>query len=695
MSVVFITEKPSVAREYRKILHVSDGDGGKGYYEGQSSVMNANTIITWAVGHLVSLCTPDKQNPDWAGQWSKSKLPMIPDNYKYAPIEGTADQFHNVKSVYTRSDIDCIYYAGDSGREGIYIQALIRNQIFKSNAKCKEKVVWISSFSEPAILEGIKTAKPYSEYQNMVDSGYARAISDWLIGMNFTQGFTLTSNKLINTGRVITPTLAIIVNRQNEIDNFKKTDFYGVQASNGAAWKVVKGSRFFESDLLYNDNGFIKQSDAEKLVAECNGDKSLKVDKAEVKEKKEYAPHPFSLLDLQVYCSKFLKMSPDVTLKIAQSLYENKYTTYPRTDTNFLDTKTQAELKNHGYNIPDRYVDDSKVTDHYAIIPDVNGRGLSSDTDLLSGAERTVYDIIEKRFLDLMKPAFIYDAVSIAYKHSCGEYFFIGFKNVKTLGWREGQNVDTTQTPVPAEGSIVPVDEFTIRNMETKPPVPFTTDTLLQAMDNAGRFVEDDALKKQLKACKGIGTPATRSEIIKRLADKQFIVLDKKQKVAPTAFGMKVIPIIAKYDETLVSPVKTAEMEMQLERIANGELALDDYLAEINEYVRSTTKTILANQDTTFASDRGGSGATYKCPKCGGDVVHGKFGWYCKTTPKCGFYPKQKVFGHELSDKAVEALLSGKQTSFTANGRKTIVLPEIIEKEYNGKTYYNWQTKNG
>ena len=696
MSIVFITEKPSVAREYRKILHVSDSDGGKGYYEGQSSVMNANTIITWAVGHLVSLCTPDKQNPDWAGNWSKSKLPMIPDKYKYAPIEGTADQFHNVKSVYTRSDIDCIYYAGDSGREGIYIQALIRNQIFKSNPKCKEKVVWISSFSEPAILEGIKTAKPYSEYQNMVDSGYARAISDWLIGMNFTQGFTLTSNKLINTGRVITPTLAMIVNRQNEIDNFKKTDFYGVQASNGAAWKVVKGSRFFESDLLYNDNGFIKKSDAEKLVAGCNGDKSLKVDKAEVKEKKEYAPHPFSLLDLQVYCSKFLKMSPDVTLKIAQSLYENKYTTYPRTDTNFLDTKTQADLKNHGYNIPDRYVDDSKVTDHYAIIPDVNGRGLSSDTDLLSGEEKTVYEIIEKRFLDLMKPAFIYDAVSITYKHSCGEFFFIGFKNVKALGWREGQNVDTTQTPVPAEGSIVPVDEFTIRNMETKPPVPFTTDTLLQAMDNAGRFVEDDALKKQLKACKGIGTPATRSEIIKRLADKQFIVIDKKQKVAPTEFGMKVIPIIAKYDETLVSPVKTAEMEMQLERIANGELTIDDYLAEINEYVRSTTKNILANQDTTFASERGGgSGATYKCPKCGGDVVHGKFGWYCKTTPKCGFYPQQKVFGHELTEKAVEALLSGKQTSFTANGKKTIVLPEITEREYNGKTYYNWQTKNG
>lgn len=694
MSIVFITEKPSVAREYRKVLGISDSDGKKGYYEGHSSVMGGNTIVTWAVGHLVSLCTPDKQNPEWAGNWSKSKLPMIPEKYKYAPLEGTADQYHNVKSVYTRSDVDCIYYAGDSGREGIYIQALIRNQIFKSKPKCDEKVVWISSYSEPSILQGIKDAKPYSDYQNMVDSGYARAISDWLIGMNFTQGFTLTSNKLINTGRVITPTLAMIVGRQNEIDNFTKTFFYGLQASNGAAWKAVEGSRFFESDLLYNENGFLKEADAEKLVAECNGDKKLTASKVEVKEKREYAPHPFSLLDLQVYCSKNLKMSPDMTLKIAQSLYENKYTTYPRTDTKFLDTKTQADLKKHGYDIPDRYVDDSKVTDHYAIIPDVNGRGLSNDTALLSGDEKKVYDIIEKRFLDLMKPAFVFDAVSVAYKHSCGEYFFIGFKNVKALGWREGQKVDMTQTAVPAEGSVIAVDEFTIRNMETKPPVPFTTDTLLQAMDNAGRFVEDDALKKQLKACKGIGTPATRAEVIKRLADKGFIIIDSKQKVTPTEFGMKVVPIITKYDETLVSPVKTAEMEMQLERIASGELNINDYLAEINEYVRTTTKTILANQDTTFASERGsGDSPTYKCPKCGGDVVHGKFGWYCKA--KCGFFPKQKIFGYELKEKQVEALLSGKQTSFTANGRKTIVLPQITEREYKGKTYYNWQTKNG
>ena len=360
MSIVFITEKPSVAAEYRSVLKLKDSSKSKGYYEDYSPVMNSNVIITWAVGHLVSLCTPDKQNPDWAGNWSKSKLPMIPENYKYAPLAGTKDQYDVVKSLYTREDIDCIYYAGDSGREGIYIQALIRNQIFKKPPKCDEKVVWISSFSETAILEGIKTAKPYSAYQNMVNSGYARAISDWLIGMNFTQGFTLTSNKLINTGRVITPTLAMIVNRQNEIDNFKKTFFYGVQTDNGITWKAVKGSKFFESDLLYNENGFLKKDDADKLTTECNQDKKLTVADVKVKETPEYAPYLFSLADLQTFCSKAFHYSPAKTLEIAQTLYEAKFTTYPRTDSKFLDTKTQKDLASHGYNIPNRYVNDKK-----------------------------------------------------------------------------------------------------------------------------------------------------------------------------------------------------------------------------------------------------------------------------------------------------------------------------------------------
>lgn len=691
MSIVFITEKPSVAKEYRNVLEINDNERSKGYYEGESPVMKDNVIVTWAVGHLVSLCTPDKQNPDWAGAWSKTKLPMIPDKYKYTPLSGTKDQYDVVKSLYTRNDISCIYYAGDSGREGIYIQALIRNQIFKTKPKCDEKVVWISSFSKTAILEGIKTAKPYSTYQNMVNSGYARAISDWLIGMNFTQGFTLTSNKLINTGRVITPTLAMIVNRQAEIDKFTKTYFYGVQTESGITWKVVKGSAYFESDDLYNENGFLRKEDAEKLTAKCNGDKKLTVADVKVKETPEYAPFMFSLADLQTYCSKAFHFSPAKTLEIAQTLYEAKYTTYPRTDSRYLDTKTQADLASHGYNIPNRYVDDNKVTDHYAIIPDVNGLGFSKSVNSLDDDELKVYKAIEKRFLDTMKPAFMYDAVSITYKHSCGEFFFEAFRNVKQLGWREGEKgIDVTQRSVPQNGNTLPVKEFSIRNMETKPPVPFTTGSLITAMEKAGSLVDDADARKILKESKGIGTPATRSGIIERLIDKKFIEVDDKQKITPTDFGKAVVPMIAKYDETLVSPMKTADMESKLEAIASGELSYEEYLKEISQYVRQTTTTILSTQDTTFASENGGSGETYSCPKCGGDVVYGKYGWYCKS--KCGFYPKQKVYGHELTDKQTESLLAGEKIVFTSNGKKTTVLPEIVEKPWNGKIYYNWRT---
>lgn len=691
MSIVFITEKPSVAKEYRNVLKLKDSDKNKGYFEDFSSVMNENVIITWAVGHLVSLCTPDKQNPEWSGAWSKSKLPMIPETYKYAPISNVKEQYDVVKSLYTRDDIDCIYYAGDSGREGIYIQALIRNQIFKNkNPKCSEKVVWISSFSETAILEGIKTAKPYTDYQNMIDSGYARAISDWLIGMNFTQGFTLTSNKLINTGRVITPTLAMIVNRQTEIDNFTKTYFYGIQTESGITWKAVEGSRYFKSDDLYNENGFLRKEDAEKLVSQCNGDKKLTIAEVKVKQTSEYAPNLFSLADLQTYCSKAFHYSPATTLEIAQRLYEGKYTTYPRTDSSFLDTKTQADLATHGYQIPNRYVDDKKVTDHYAIIPDVNGNGFSGSVSSLDKDEQQVYNAIEKRFLDTMKPPFLYDAVSITYRHSCGEFFFESFRNVKQLGWREGQKIDMTQRNVPQNGTTIPVEEFSIRNMETKPPVPFTTGTLITAMEKAGTLVDDADARKVLKESKGIGTPATRSAIIDRLISKKFIEVDKAQKITPTAFGKAVIPMIAKYDETLVSPMKTADMEMRLEAIVSGELSIDDFLKDINSYIRETTATILATQDTTFASENGGSGKTYKCPKCGGDVVFAKFGWYCKG--KCGFYPKQKVYGHELTDAQTESLLAGKTITFTSNGKKTTVHPEVCENTWNGKVYYNWRT---
>ncbi len=493
MSTIFITEKPSVAQEYRKVLQVQQQGKTDGYVEGFSPVMKTNVIITWAVGHLIEICKPEEQNKAWAGRWNKENLPMIPQAFKYKPQENTAEQFRIVKSLYTRKDIDCIYYAGDSGREGIYIQALIRNQIFKTAPKFSEKVVWIDSFTEQAILDGIKTAKPYTAYQPMIDSGYARAISDWLIGMNFTESFTLTSGTLINVGRVMTPTLAMVVNRQEEIDKFVKTDYYGVKADKFASWKAVEGSRYHETPLLYNETGFKKKEDADALASNCNTDPKLTVEQVKVQKKTEYAPYLFNLADLQAYCSKRFKISPAKTLEYAQSLYEKKFTTYPRTDCRFLSTAVASDLKAKGYTIPKRYVDDSKVTDHYAIIPTLQG-----NASTLTGTEKQVYDAIKKRFDDTMKPPFIYDAVSVTYLHRNGERFFESYRIIKQMGFKDN-NMDNEEnaeeiylkTTIPNKGDIISVNAFTTYNMETRPPSSYTTGSLILAMEKAGKLTAE------------------------------------------------------------------------------------------------------------------------------------------------------------------------------------------------------------
>lgn len=696
MSTVFITEKPSVAQEYRKVLKVqTNGTKTNGYIEGYSSVMKDNVIITWAVGHLIGICSPEEHNEDWKS-WKKESLPMIPHPFKYKPQGSTYDQFKVVKSVYTRSDIDCIYYAGDSGREGIYIQALIRNQIFKSAPKFPEKVVWIDSFTEEAILEGIRTAKPYSAYVPMVDSGYARAIDDWLIGMNLSRAFTITSGGYGNTvpvGRVMTPTLAMVVNRQEEIDNFVKTSYYGVKADDFAAWKAVEGTRFFESDDLYNENGFLKKEKAEALCSELGKDNSLTVDNVKVQTKTEYAPYLFNLADLQALCSRLFKISPAKTLEIAQTLYEKKYTTYPRTDCRFLSTAVQKELKQkHGYDIPKRYVDDSKITDHYAIIPTFEGNANS-----LSGLERSVYDVIYKRIMDTMKPPFIYDAVSIQYIHSTKEKFFEAFRIIKQTGFKgkldEEETGDVSNKPVPKKGDKVTVTSFHTYDMETRPPSAYTTGSLILAMEKAGKLIDDEELREQIKTC-GIGTSATRAGIIEKLVTDKFIEISKAQKVSPTERGKQIVRVVGKYDEALVSPVKTADMEQQLQAIAESSLTREQHSKDIADYLKETISNIFANNTDRIAGAEGSSGAgiSGKCPKCGGEVAKGKFGVYCKS--KCGMN-FAKVYGHELTETQIQKLLNGKEITYTVKGRKTTVLPEVAQNDWQGKTYYNWKTKSG
>lgn len=676
MSTIIITEKPSVAQEYRKVLKVSSQGKTDGYIEGHSPVLNTNVIITWAVGHLIAICSPEEHNEEWGGRWSKDKLPMIPQTFKYKPQQSTYKQFKIVKSLYTRKDIERIYYAGDSGREGIYIQALIRNQIFKTAPKFDERVVWIDSYTEQSILNGIKTAKPYSDYQPMIDSGYARAISDWLIGMNFTEGFTLTSGKLINTGRVMTPTLAMVVNRQEEIDNFTKTFYYGVKADNFASWKAVKGSKHYESDDLYNETGFLKEQNAKDLADDCNSSKELTIENVKVQTKTEYAPYLFNLADLQAYCSKSYHITPAQALSIAQSLYEKKFTTYPRTDCRFLSSAVAVDLKKQGYDVPKRYIDDSKVTDHYAIIPTFQG-----NASTLSGLEKQVYEAVLKRFMDTMKPPFVYDAVSVTYLHKNGERFFESFRIVKEQGFKEKvDDDDIVNKPIPNKGDAVHVNEFHTYEMETKPPVSYTTGSLILAMEKAGKLIEDEELREQIKTC-GIGTSATRASIIEKLTEKEFITVDKKQKIAPTEFGKKVIPIIAKYDETLISPVKTADMESKLHSIAEGELSEDAYLVELKDYVANMTNKILSeNHESLSSFSKGNSGVEHRCPCCNNVLKYGRYGWYCE----CKYSFSLEVCGHKMKESDLEDIISKGKTkaySFKSKAGKTFKAKLVLNKD--------------
>lgn len=690
MSIIFITEKPSVAQEYKKVLKVQPNGKTDGYIEGYSPIMKDNVIVTWAVGHLVTICPPEKQNEAWAGKWSIDNLPMIPQKFRYEPIKDTYNQFKIVKSLYLRKDIDTIYYAGDSAREGIYIQALIRSQIFQTPPKINEYVVWIDSYTENEILRGIREAKPYSHYQKMIDSGYARAMTDWLIGMNFTEAFTLTSGKLINTGRVMTPTLAMVVNRQKEIDNFVKTDFYGIKANDSIYWKAVEGSRYYESPLLYNENGFRKKEDALKLCMELNRDKKLTVNDVKVQTKTEYAPYLFNLADIQAYCSKIFKITPAKTLEIAQSLYEKKLTTYPRTDSRFLSTAVAAELKRMGYNIPKRYIDDSKVTDHYAIIPTFDG-----NPESLSGLEKSVYEAIKKRFEDTMKPPFIYDAISVTYIHKNGEYFFETFRKIKQMGYKEKAEEDNIKNkPIPRKGEVIPVASFDIRNLETKPPVPYTTGTLILAMEKAGNLIEDEELREKIKTC-GIGTSSTRAAIIEKLEKKEFITIDSKQRIAPTEFGKAVIPIIERFDETLISPIKTAEMEENLNEIVTGKLTLAENMKTVINYIISTTKKILQNNNERIEKANYESKITskkYNCPCCNQTLKVGRYGWYCD----CKFSFNLEICGHRMQESDLEDLITKGKTktySFTSKAGKKFKAKIVLDKEA-GKTTFEFDKNN-
>ena len=560
---LYIAEKPSVAQEFAKALKLKL-NRKDGYLESEEAV------VTWCVGHLVTMSYPEEYDPSLK-RWSLETLPFIPEQFKYEVIPAVAKQFKIVSGLLNRPDVDTIYVCTDSGREGEYIYRLVEQQ---AGVHGKERRrVWIDSQTEEEIVRGIREAKDLKEYDNLSASAYLRAKEDYLMGINFSRLLTLkygnsisnylhTKYSVISVGRVMTCVLGMVVRREREIREFVETPFYRVLSTIGEAeesfegeWKAVEGSRYFESFDLYKENGFKEREKAEELVAylEAPSPVTCQITAIEKKKEKKNPPLLFNLAELQNECSKRFKISPDETLRIVQELYEKKLVTYPRTDARVLSTAVAKEIhKNlnglmkyepavsylqeivsfgsHKGLAKTRYVNDKQITDHYAIIPTGQGIGALKSVSALSAK---VYDVIVKRFLSIFYPAAVYQKVSITTKVK-EESFFSNFKVLAEAGYLKVVNEENQSQEKSADqkmfervnalkkGMVLPVSAFEIKEGKTSPPKRYNSGSLILAMENAGQMIEDEDLRAQIKGS-GIGTSATRGEILKKLFHIKYL----------------------------------------------------------------------------------------------------------------------------------------------------------------------------
>ena len=627
---LYIAEKPSVAQEFAKALKLKL-NRKDGYLESEEAV------VTWCVGHLVTMSYPEEYDPSLK-RWSLETLPFIPEQFKYEVIPAVAKQFKIVSGLLNRPDVDTIYVCTDSGREGEYIYRLVEQQ---AGVHGKERRrVWIDSQTEEEIVRGIREAKDLKEYDNLSASAYLRAKEDYLMGINFSRLLTLkygnsisnylhTKYSVISVGRVMTCVLGMVVRREREIREFVETPFYRVLSTIGEAeesfegeWKAVEGSRYFESFDLYKENGFKEREKAEELVAylEAPSPVTCQITAIEKKKEKKNPPLLFNLAELQNECSKRFKISPDETLRIVQELYEKKLVTYPRTDARVLSTavakeihknlnrlktyeptKTYTEriLKEGTYrNIArTQYTDDSKITDHYAIIPTGQGIGALKSVSALSAK---VYDVIVKRFLSIFYPAAVYQKVSITTKVK-EESFFSNFKVLAEAGYLKVVNEENQSQEKSADqkmfervnalkkGMVLPVSAFEIKEGKTSPPKRYNSGSLILAMENAGQLIEDEDLRAQIKGS-GIGTSATRGEILKKLFHIKYLSLNKKtQIVTPTLLGEMIYDVVEHSIRSLLNPELTASWEKGLTYVADGDITPEEYMQKLDHFIVSRT----------------------------------------------------------------------------------------------------------
>ena len=611
------------------------GNAGNGYLESDKA------IVTWCVGHLITMSYPDAYDPALK-KWDLATIPFIPTEYKYEILPNTKKQFNIVAGLLNREDVGCIYVATDSGREGEYIYRLV-DSMAQVSGKEKRRV-WIDSQTEEEILRGIREAKPLSEYDSLSDAAYLRAQEDYLMGINFSRALSLKFSNVVQrylgmdrcviaVGRVMTCVLGIVVKREREIREFVKTPFYRLVASVGeegqtfdAEWKAVKDTKYFESPLLYKENGFKERADAEKLLAELNeGAPEAVAESVERKKEKKQPPMLYNLAELQNDCSALFKISPSDTLKIVQELYEKKLVTYPRTDARVLSTAVAKEI---GRNISGlknfqpvaawaqgamdsgtykgiaktKYVNDKQITDHYAIIP--TGQGFGALKSLAPTALK-VYEIICRRFLSIFYPAAEYQKVAMTLTKN-GEKLFANFKYLISEGYlKVSANSFSKKKDEPKysqefierlanvkKGDKLSVQSIEIKEGETSPPKRYNSGSLILTMENAGQFIEDEDLREQIKGA-GIGTSATRDGIITKLETNKYISLNKKtQIVTPTFLGEIIYDIVYYSINGLLRADLTASWEKGLEGVAEGQISKEEYTQKMTTYVTQYTNRV-------------------------------------------------------------------------------------------------------
>ena len=650
---VYIAEKPSVAQDFAKALklNIARKDG---YLE------SPEAIITWCVGHLVTMSYPESYDLSLK-RWTLSSLPFIPEEFKYEVIPAVKKQFEIVKGILTREDVDVIYVCTDSGREGEYIYRLVEQM---AGVEGKErKRVWIDSQTDEEILRGIKEAKDLSEYDNLSASAYLRAQEDYLMGINFSRLLTLKygnnisrilgkEHTVISVGRVMTCVLGMVVSREREIRNFVKTPFYRVigkfsldDSQIDGEWKAIEGSKYFESPVLYKENGFKKKEDAEELIKAFEGEDEARVINIEKKKEKKNPPLLFNLAELQNECSKRFKISPDETLKFAQDLYEKKLITYPRTDARVLSTAVakeisknlnglsrypvtkeyMADLKESGsYKslAKTRFVDDKQITDHYAIIP--TGSGLEQ-LDGMNDTAKRIYELVVRRFLSIFYPAAVYQKVSITTQIG-KENFFSNFKVLAEEGYlkvagmaaakkttdndeasdedeNDADNSMFEKIQKLKKGSLLNIKTFNIKEGETTPPKRYNSGSMILAMENAGQLIEDEELRAQIKGS-GIGTSATRAEILKKLFGIKYLSLNKKtQIITPTLFGEMIYDVVQNSIVALLNPELTASWEKGLTMVSKGEITAREYTDKLNGFITRRTEGVLGLSNQYLLKD--------------------------------------------------------------------------------------------